>query len=160
LEKEKGTVIRRMTFEHSMIIEFRKDFPELLQPEVERILKEYNWLIPNWVQRLFIGYDGSSEGYSCYVTMEHDYRFANLQICGHWARGDKSLMTEEIIHEIIHLHFSPFADYAKDTIKSLCGDNNTMFDIIEREIKSRNERVTQDFAWSIFNKFRKEKENG
>lgn len=134
---------------------FRDSFPEIAQPKVSEILEKFRWLLPVWMQRLYVNYRGDEKDNSAYVSVEKDYRFGNLTICGHWLNEPKAVQPEQIIHELIHLHFAPLKDYACDAALTLCDGNqeSRIFKLIEKELISKNEQGTQDLAFAIMNKF-------
>lgn len=137
-----------------MKITFDENFPDLLRQEVENILTEFSWLLPQrWMQRIYVNYDANEKEFACYTNTDKDYRFGTLTICAHWLRLDAGERIEVLIHELIHYSYSPAKNYALDITDKLCGDNRTMFEIIRSELNAKNEQGTQDIAWAVFNKF-------
>ncbi len=136
------------------------NFPELIKPKVSEILGNFSWIFPAWLQRLTVHYKPDDPDSSAFTSVAHDYRFANITICGYWVNETPDAQIEQIIHELIHIHFSPLKNYAVETVETLCGgEDKKMFQIIKNELVSKNEQATQDFAYSIANKFKGENKN-
>lgn len=132
-------------------IYYKPDFPVLIQPKVAEILENFRWLLPAWLQILTIHFDGDNQN-TAFITVNKDYRFANLTICGNWVGETEFCQNDTIIHEFLHLHFSPVKNYALDTLDILSEDE-TVKRLIKNELISRNEAATQDLAWIINKKF-------
>jgi hypothetical protein len=134
---------------------FDKNFPEIARERSETILNEFSWLLPAWLQRLNVSYVGDDKESSAYITVEKDYRFACLRICGHWLSEDAKLQREQLVHELIHIHFSPLKNCAVGVIEILCGgEDDKAFKIAKDELASKNEMATTDLAFAIANKFK------
>ncbi len=135
-------------------IEFDKNFPDSLRAEIEQLLNEWVWLCPAWLQRLYVGYDAYDTNNEAKVRVVKDNRFARLTFCSSYITNTGDVMRDDLIHELIHCFISPLKNYSLEVIEKLCKDNNLLYEIIEAELISRNEQITQDIAYAIFKKFK------
>ncbi len=128
---------------------FDKDFPEWLKPQVENLLGEFAWLLPTWLQRLFVGYSAEDADNSAKINVQKDWRFARLTFCASYIKNEDKIRRDDLAHELIHSFISPLKNYAVEVIEKLCKGDDLLFEIIKAELISRNEQVTQDFAYAI-----------
>lgn len=133
---------------------FDKNFPEILQPSVQKLFDEFAWLAPLWLQRVYVGYDGNDANNSATVSVNQDYRYVRLTLCAHFISNQNEIMRDDFIHELVHCFISPLKNYAADIVEKLCADNKPLLEIIQDELVARNEAITQDFSYAIANKFK------
>ncbi len=139
---------------------FYKDFPVLLRETVSVAINDFSWLFPVWLQRLYVGFHPDEEDASAYMTIEKDYRFANLKVCGHWVSESSELQKEQILHEILHLYNAPLKNAMLDAIDTLCdGTEGKLYKTIKRELVGKNEAATADLTYAIMNRFNESKGN-
>lgn len=139
-------------------IVFDKEFPESIRDETEKNVKNAAWLLPLWLQRLYVGWDTNDKDSNAYIRVDKDYRFARLTICSGWLDGIPERRQESIIHEIIHCFTAPISDYAKEILDAYCSkdDSPKANEIISAEIHRKCEAITQDFAYAIAKKLNAE----
>lgn len=136
-------------YNNGMKIEFDKNFPEMIQDQIEAVLTDKTWILPKWMQRLYVGWCADDENSNATMQADKDYRFARLTVCGHFLTNSVERQHEIVYHEFIHTHISPLSDYAKEIVEKLCKDNEPLKDYLDRELVRRNEATTQDIAFAI-----------
>lgn len=134
---------------------FNNDFPEIIKPQVGSILNDFDWLLPAWLQTLYVGYHADEQEASAYISVNKDYRFANLKVCGHWVNESAELQKEQILHELIHLYNVPIKRYALDMFEIHCegGKDGVIYKMIKNQLVSKNESATSDMTFALMNKF-------
>lgn len=138
-------------------IEFDSDFPVMLSRDIESLLEDKLWILPTWMQRLYVGWQADNESDDANMRVDKDYRFARLTICGHFLTNSPIRQHEILYHELIHCQISPIADYAKEVIDIYCSKDESpkTNELLHREITRKNEAITQDFAYQLADKFYK-----
>lgn len=134
-------------------IVFCNNFPILARASVETALHDFRWILPVWLQRLYVGYHADEQEAAAYIQVEKDYRFANLKVCGHWIEAPADLQKEQLLHELIHLYNVPVKNFALEQIDSLCGEaDEKLFKLIKSELVAKNEAATADLTFALMNK--------
>lgn len=133
---------------------FDEDFPELIKQEVENLINETAWLVPLWLQKLYIGYKGNDEDSNAYNHTRKDYRFARITICGNFLKNRTVEQKQTIVHEILHIHNVPYADYVDELIDLLCPESDApkFRESMQNELQRKLEAMTQDLSFAIANK--------
>jgi len=134
---------------------FDLDIPPIIRREIEAKLGSFDWLIPGWCQRVFVGWDDApsdpDEMISCLV--DYEYRKARVTFCPRFlAEGDRQI--EDAIHDLLHGFSCPLFDYARDRIEALLPeDGQKLFrDCLVDELRVRHEGFIQDLAFALARK--------
>lgn len=127
----------------------------MIQKEVEDLLAETAWVLPLWLQKLFIGWDAGDSDSIATTYTDKDYRFARLTVCPHILNKEKHHRKQSIIHELLHTHNAPFADYVDELLDLLCPESEQpkFRESMKKELTRKLEAQTQDLAFAIANKF-------
>lgn len=141
------------------LITYRGEIPPEIQAALEPLLEKYKCLIPAWCHRINVSYWSSPPGGSQYaaadVTVNYDYRSADIRIFPSLTFSLDDRRGEFIAHEMMHVSVNPIADYClaairrlfeMDVLKDADGSKGfkAMKDMIIEELKNRNESVTTD----------------
>jgi hypothetical protein len=134
---------------------FNKNFPDLARDRAADVLQAWQWLLPVWLQRLFVNYHADHNEASAYITVDKDYRFANIWVCGHWLTNTPEEQSKDLLHEIIHLYNVPQMDFANYLIEEAYkGDGQeALLKLAKKELTAKNEASTADLTLAIANKF-------
>ncbi len=138
-------------------LRYKPTLPPDVRKLVEPHLAELEWLIPAWMQQVFITYsDGKApqedEHNSVAMTtyVNHEYRWATITIYPDMVSSPEEGRREDIIHELIHLHTNPMADRANNVIRILMGDEQkALYNVQEDELTALHEAAVQDLAFII-----------
>jgi hypothetical protein len=129
-------------------LEFDLNFPNDLRLKTESILAQTKWICPLWLQRIFIGWDDANTSDTANVHLFRDYRSLRLTICPGFLAYEERGQTEIIIHELVHCFTVPLKTVCFEAMEDLDTDEQ-LKTIIQRQINSVMEQITQDFAFSI-----------
>lgn len=130
---------------------FDEDFPKLIKKEVEKLINETAWLIPLWLQKLYVGYKGNDEDSNAFNNTRKDYRFARIMICGNFLKNRAFEQKQTILHEILHIHNCPYLDYVDELIDLLCPESDApkFRESMQNELTRKAESMTEDVAFAI-----------
>lgn len=134
-------------------------FDENMQPACkETIIRHLNltdWLIPGWVQNIRCNmWDDGEAGELISIKVCYDYRGVVLHFQCSWLNETDADQTKFLMHELLHIHLSLIADYARDKINLLCPESEAQkfnASLIE-ELRARHESATCDLTDVIWRK--------
>lgn len=132
-------------------IRFYDETPALVLPELQRYLNDLNHLVPDWCSHVWVAWcagDSSNASTVADMTVHYDYRWARMNVYASWLDQTEEFKREALVHELMHLFVAPLSDYARDTLKLLCPENEAekfSKSIIE-QLRERCESVTQDLT--------------
>jgi len=145
----------------NMEIIFNKNIEEINKVEIEKYLKPFIWLIPNWCQKLVINLYPMSDDYpqnALETTVYYDYRWIKINFYSGWLTERDEVKQEHIVHDLLHGFTSIVVDYALEQIDNLCPASEA--EKFNRSMKAQLnilcESMTQDLAFAILNKFKNE----
>jgi hypothetical protein len=138
-------------------INWNKNIEPHIQAEIDRYLQPALWLVPGWVQSVWInlwGSDNASGEASISINANYDYRNVVLDFYTIWLNQSHEEKTMQMLHELLHIHLSLIADYSRDKINLLCPSNEAeKFNAsLQEGLRERHESATQDLALIIFEK--------
>lgn len=128
---------------------FNQAIPKVIVKELRQELKAYEWLIPDWCQRVYVDWaeQGSTDGTLITCQTAYEYRNARLTFYPQFlSEGDQK--AEHIIHDLLHGFTSVLANYAYDTISLLVPpeDAPKFRESLLDELRIRHESMVQDLA--------------
>lgn len=134
---------------------FDENMPVMVEARLKDLLDKTCWLLPLWVQRLRVGWDGK-EGILATMQTERDYRYCRLMIHPEFIEHDSAYQMQILYHEIFHAFNTPALDTAKEYIETLCDElkNETLKDVMIKAINAKMEASSEDFSYAILKKFR------
>jgi hypothetical protein len=120
--------------------------------DIEKYLNPYLALIPKWCQEFYIDLVSSNENEDVVATMNCSYQYRRLTLTlysAKWFTLPEHERENTMVHELIHGILLPVFTYAYETIGTLASDE--VQELTQRELDGRNEAVTQDMAYCIYN---------
>ncbi len=134
---------------------FDGNFPSSAETELKDLLDKTCWLLPGWVQRLRIGWN-REEGVIATMRTEKEYRYCRLTIHPEFIEYGREYQMQVLYHEILHTFNTPALDTAKEYIETLCDElkNEMLKDVMIQAVNDKMEASTEDFAYTILNKFK------
>lgn len=124
----------------------------MLQWQIEALLSDKLWILPKWLQAVYVGWCVDDENSAATMHTDKDYRFARLTICGHFLKEPPEKQHEIIYHEFIHCYISPITNYAKEMLDNVISDNELLSKYLHAELTRREEMAAQDFAFAVAEK--------
>jgi len=126
-----------------------KDVPPAVAKQLKAELKPFEWLVPGWCQRVYIGWEpkGSDQSYLITCNSAYEYRQVRLTFYPEFlSQGDER--AEHIMHDLLHGFAATLADYAWDTIERLVPAEEApkLRATLLEELKMRHESFVQDLA--------------
>lgn len=127
-----------------------RDFPDGLSQRFVNLLDGVMWLLPRWVMSIDIAYCATPRknelGQSCNIEAMWRYATAHVRVMPEFftEAWDDQRRRMTLIHELLHLSFSPLADFAHEIAAS---------DRDHEHISEREERVVVELAAMLASKF-------
>lgn len=124
---------------------------ETHKTEIEKYLKPYLFLVPKWCQKLTISLYTSEGDANIQTGINYEYRNAYMQFFSGWLLEQDSKKQMDVVHDLYHITTSVYVDWAENTIKTLCPDNEAekFNKVLLEESRMRCESMTQDLAFTI-----------
>ena len=132
---------------------FPKDLAELIKP----IFDELDWLVPSWAEEVIIHHTPTDADIDASCEINYGGRFITISIHPLFFETNSEDRFITLIHELVHGFGKVFADYSRTVIKQILSDEDDtrLMDLILNEMYERNEAMTQDLAYAIYNKLYK-----
>jgi len=117
---------------------------------VERIVSNWSWMVPRWLEHLTLSYDEKGE-YTAQLTVSEEYRSATLCLGGSWAGSFTNREDEHIIlHEMCHFYTIPTARAGRSAVGALVPDQESpayilAFDQITHAMEGSTEDLCRMF---------------
>jgi lipid II:glycine glycyltransferase (peptidoglycan interpeptide bridge formation enzyme) len=140
-----------------MKLKFRysDDIPAILLPQVKRILEPLSCYLPDWCHHVYVHADHvntDDDDANAKIRTFYDYRWASMWIQPSWfGNKDDRELTEDLLHELIHIIRSPVDDWIREIIKTLVpeSDASKFHKTLMEELRARAEMVTQDITYML-----------
>jgi hypothetical protein len=127
-------------------IVFDPSFPVEVQKLISPYLDKWKFLIPGWVQTLFLMFEyESSDGTVIENISSYEYRRTTLIVYPYWLKHN-FFEEQFLVHDLIHTFYSPVYYYAQSVIDSSVPDDNFAKSILKDTITQYNESATQDLT--------------
>lgn len=135
-----------------MQIKWDNNIEPKAKAQLEDILADFNWIIPDWLNVLSITVqpDGD-EGARASISVDYTYRFATMVVHSFWFHMEERARRETLLHELIHLHTNPMFDYALNVVERLASDEASS-ELLRDEITAKLEIATVDLTTAILKK--------
>ena len=118
------------------------------------VLKEYSFLFPGWIEDLFIRYDPDNENLM-YAQFSYHHRWAALYFTGKTLVCAEEERRSTLLHELVHILFSPVNETIEMGIEALPEDLRPVF---KQLFEDTIEATVEDTA-RAFNRSTKEPKN-
>jgi hypothetical protein len=120
--------------------------PREAQHSIERLLRLHKGILPLWVARLNISFNGhGKESYSASTRVDQPYRYSTIYIYGDWLEGADEVREHDIVHELFHVTNSPAFDYAFREIRRALPEGSHR-DAILDELRDKVEACVEDMT--------------
>lgn len=132
------------------IFRFSPAMPPDILAIVSKLCVRYEWLIPRWVQVVYVNYvgNGNGEGNEANTTTTKPYRWALVSICGRFLLNDERERRLAILHEFLHIPTAPTIDYVENTLKSVIEEKKFQKHTLD-VLSDHYEAAVQDLAERI-----------
>lgn len=126
-----------------------------MRAEIEKYLTPYLWLLPQWCLdfQIYDAYSEESSEVAADCQCDYKYRRVVLTFYSNWFVQTERNKEQALIHELLHAFINPLYHYAKEIAEGFAEDNVRLKQALMGELKERNEAITQDLSFAIFNKF-------
>lgn len=126
---------------------FNGDMQPEQKAEIESVIEEVKWLLPNWMLTLFVHVYSDIDS-NARARINYQYRSGDLGISLEWFNQNRELRRQNVVHEFLHYHTLLFVDYARKIIGKFIPDeeNATLNSLIMEEFEVRSESATEDLA--------------
>lgn len=130
---------------------YDSDIPAAMLPEIKKLLEPWGWLIPNWCERVFVGYaddsEAASDGSVAECEVEYPYRWSRITFKPRFLNQTETARAHGL-HEIAHIPVGLLSCWIAETIKTLLPEDKDakLREFILEELRSRIEAVVQDLA--------------
>jgi hypothetical protein len=146
-----------------MNYKFENNLPQQVREDSEKMLDHLSWLLPGWLQTLFVTYETTphdvGDAVSASINVKYEYRYATLRLSDIWAGLSPEEKYEVLIHELLHLYGSIYSNYIESVIAELTNDGPTQAIIMEN-LRTHEEAATQDLAYALHKKLNDDFVNG
>ena len=131
-------------------IDFSDEFPQALRADASQMAQSVEWMLPIWIQRLWLGYDSQTEAQEACFEIMPDYRWAKLTFSARfWACSDRDKQLI-LLHEMIHAFNLPLINAAREIVDTVCKpEEETLKAVLHEKLREKMEMVTQDFAYVL-----------
>lgn len=98
--------------------------PPEVRSALRPILLDYLWLVPSWVQTLYVRWEERPEDpdTSALSGAQPEYRQAQLTICTGWLSAIHASRRTMLVHELVHMPLAPMVIEHEDIAKRLLDD--------------------------------------
>lgn len=137
-----------------MNITFNENMRPDSRAKIEGYLKRFAVLVPSWVHTIHCNlWDAGSDGERISIKVNYDYRDVCLDFVTAWLDESDENQAKQVLHEILHIHLSLIADFARDKINLLCPSHEAeKFNAsLQEELRCRHESATCDLTEVLWN---------
>lgn len=135
---------------------YDNDIPPAVLTEIKNALEPWNWVVPVWCERVFVGWndEAHSENFSAHTNVEYPYRWARITFYPCFLRQNDP--AKDALHELIHIPLYVASGWMKETIRTLVAENDApkFRKVLLEELTERVEAATEDLASRIISRER------
>lgn len=121
--------------------------------EIEKYLLPYLWLVPKWVQKLYINLWDADKDAAISTDISYEYRRVSFDFYTCWLNSSPHIKQDNVIHEFIHCSVNPLFHQAREVAAATCKENEDLKDYAYEQLRISVESVTQDLTYAILSKF-------
>ena len=132
--------------------------PDEVKAACEDILLKNEALIPGWVNEVRVYWDAEGDETehgsglaAAYMEASYAYRYASITICPPFLSEEKADREIRIRHELCHIVSFPLIMYVKHVAETLSGEDDTVAQLVKKELSEKIESMTEDLAQIIQN---------
>lgn len=129
---------------------YDKDIPDSVLAEIKKAIEPWEWIIPVWCERVFVGWGDDTNKDSATTNVEYSYRWARVTFYPPFLKQHDP--SKDALHELIHIPLHIAAGWARETIKTLVTEQDApkFRKVLLDEFTERVESATEDLASRIF----------
>lgn len=132
-------------------VRFDDEVPKEIHALVRPVIEQEMWLLPSWLQLLFVRYTTPNDNHtSMSTTPNEEYRSGTLYIHPSWINGNEGTRATEIRHEFIHFPIDTLAEVIQEVIN--LQTNEDVKRILGRDLRKAVERCVVDLEQAITHK--------
>jgi hypothetical protein len=122
--------------------------------ELEQCVNEWAWLVPPWVQELWVNVQPHDTNVDSIATtwVREQYREVTLHFRPNWFIEAKKQRHLCVIHELLHITANPLYNFTRNVISKLA-DGEGEGGIILSEAEDYVERQVCDLSMQIYRRF-------
>lgn len=137
---------------------YNKSIPDVMLPELKRLLEPWEWFIPSWCDRVLVNYDAAVTDVDTDIAAScetsYPYRWASIVFCPTFIT--QSDPVQDALHELCHIPVDILANWIERQIKILIPDEDShLRKNLLCELEERTEMVTEDISARIAQEWRK-----
>jgi len=83
------------------------DLPDVVAPDIKRMVDKWARFVPGWVARLHVTYDSTDTANYCTITPSYVQRTAHLYVCPAMWELDQQGRDQTFLHELAHALHAP-----------------------------------------------------
>lgn len=154
MPNELNTTVTMHQFHHRetrITLEF---FPKELRPGFKRDVCKLLYLLPPWLQSLWIGYDCDMDNPAS-MDVDYEYRVAKCKIGSSYfePRYHDNTRLKFLTHEFLHISLNPLFDYALGELKRLTVAESPHQETLREGMRLKVEACVQDLAHLLTNQY-------
>lgn len=139
------------------------DWPKHIQALVQPIFEAEEWLIPGWVSEINVFWwedgPGNNSNASLSIQTDFHYRKGTLNVYPACISANEKTRREYVIHEFLHLSITNNSDVTIRSLKTVLGEDNPAFKILQVELIAALEGSVCDLAEIILKRMPLNSEN-
>ena len=140
-EKPKEHTLRKK----SITINFEGMVPQEVQDWVVPIIKEFEYVIPSWVEDFSICY-AAPENSAMEVRTNYRNRWVVLVVTGLSMTYSHRERRASILHELSHALTCPLVDHISEILKTVLEKDSPQLKLAQKSIDDGTEAVVEDMA--------------
>lgn len=121
--------------------------PQEQKPVLLRMIGENAWLLPSWVERLYINFEPRGDTISLRMTVKEEYRTVRLTVCPEWLTSEDRVRISDLQHEFIHVPLDGLHRLALQLVDLL--DDEKLRAWAREEVRLASERATVDLEYAL-----------
>lgn len=131
-----------------MKIEFDGTFPDDSREIALTMIRDTEWLLPNWVEQLIVDFVGPLDNRSMSATISEEYRRVRLSVHPEWLIADLPTRRADLRHEFLHVNIEPLYRAGHQAIE-LLNDAPQLQRWAREELRLGVERATCDLEFAL-----------
>lgn len=134
---------------------FFGDWPPDLRAIVEPLMRELEWIVPNWCRRIYLKYEieGERKSWDASCSSAYEYRSATVYVHAGFFLSLPEERRGILMHELLHIALKPLQEFAADALERIGGEGDgPLRDYLREQHRRAVESVTQDLRNIVFDR--------
>lgn len=116
---------------------------------LEPLLRKYDWLLPNWLNYVFVYYTNEESSTAARIIANYEYRNAQLNIASGWVLNDADYQERCVRHEFLHVVAEPLLNGIRDLHGMVKEKHPDTYKYLEEQIRFGNESFIVDLTEAL-----------